>query len=238
MTRWTDFVRNYAQTNNITYKSALKAASEPYRQREQSSHGSQKSGFIRKLIASGEFDPTKIKHPSKTIKDEYFKSREAAKQREKDAKREKEEATKKREDREMEEKAKRNINAPKDMTDLDKIVYHWMDFDVVYLIWQSKYKDILEFIEKRVQEDEDNMYKKGREPRFLVASDLFFTPNSKKLLNALAEKYTLKEINTRMLDIIEDQGGLIGNQRDENYIKKYFKHLNRANRKRHERDLL
>ena len=63
---WIQHVKAHATANNITYKRALTEAKPTYRARTPDT-GS-KSGYVRKLIATGEVNVSKIKKPSEWLK--------------------------------------------------------------------------------------------------------------------------------------------------------------------------
>ena len=74
---WVQHVKAHATANNITYKQALTEAKYTYRPNSAgtpATGGSKKSGYVRKLIATGEVNVSKIKKPSEWLKENNNKA--------------------------------------------------------------------------------------------------------------------------------------------------------------------
>ena len=68
---WIQHVKAHATANNITFKRALTEAKPTYRPNRARTPdtGGSKSGYVRKLIATGEVNVSKIKKPSEWLKE-------------------------------------------------------------------------------------------------------------------------------------------------------------------------
>ena len=175
---WINYVKKYATDNKLSYKDALKEAKTSYKQQIG---GSRNSGYVKRLIKTGEFDLAKIKKPSKSLM-KLAPAKKTAK------------------------------------NDIDIIVEEFNDSYLSHLLYQNeKYRPLIDHIAKLAEKNQ-----------VIIPYQLFFTSDLKQLLNKLNEKYSIQEINDRLVDLIEEVGGKTA----DFDLKLYYKHLNAANRKK------
>lgn len=65
MNPWISHVKQYAADNNLSYKDAMKQAKTTY----QKVGGSKQSGYVRKMVATKNLDITKVRKPSKNLRE-------------------------------------------------------------------------------------------------------------------------------------------------------------------------
>ena len=172
---WIKHVIKYANDNNISFKDAMSKSKKTYKPQ---TGGSKNSGYIQKLLKTGEFDISKVNKPSKSLMEYKPKTPKTTKT--------------------ISTKTPKTAKTSKNKKDTN------LKTNLLNLINQNKTNPpFIEYIEKLIETKKNNST-----PPYIIPYQLFNTLQFKKLLNKLNEKYTLEEINNIVVDLIEELGGI------------------------------